>query len=56
MRLSLFVILLSLLALASAGCQSSTPQTTESVRNAEGELEGKEPQFKMVPAQGQGGN
>lgn len=48
-------ILLTLAAFASfavVGCSGgATTETTETVRNKDGEIEGKEPSFKMVPSQ-----
>ena len=43
--------LLVALVLSAIGCQSEAPIADSQNKNAEGEVEGKEPSFVTVPAQ-----
>lgn len=47
----IFALVALLACLVLAGCQNDAPISENTVRNKDGEVEGKEPSFKMVPAQ-----
>ena len=45
------VMLSVVLGLLGVGCQNEAPIAEGQVRNKDGEVEGKEPKFVLVPAQ-----
>ncbi len=51
MKRTLLLILGITLAILVGGCQSEAPIADKDNRNADGEVEGKAPNFVLVPAQ-----